>query len=299
MKIGSDHSHNVGCSHRLTIASSIACIAALFVSMLGLARSLFDVTWSLDDLGASRVCLKVGRAESDQICLEIGQEEPDLPFSMRVRAAPRSTSQTPHPAAETNPTNTPMPPAPTPVPSATITATMEITAAVVPSTTTDHPFQPPVLLSPEPEAQLQGEIQFQWQRDGDPLPEGLAFDLLIWSEAEHQEHQGSAALGVIEIEPSLERDVDLDYVQSIMDHGEGTYYWTVIVVQKEPYERVGVWGENRPFTYVASGTEPGPPPTTEPEQPADAESEQPADAESEPPADTESEPPADSPAPSP
>ncbi|MGD9046901.1 MAG: hypothetical protein PVF77_02510 [Anaerolineae bacterium] len=180
MKIGSDRSLNVGCSQRLTIASSIACIAALFVSMLGLARSLFDVTWTLGDLGADRVCLQIGSADSDQICLEVGQEEPDTPFSMRVRAAPPLTSQSPHPATLADPTITPTPPAPTPVPSATITATMQITAAVVPSTTTEHPFQPPVLLSPEPEAQLQGEIHFQWQRDGESLPEGLVFDLLIW-----------------------------------------------------------------------------------------------------------------------
>jgi hypothetical protein len=155
---------------------------------------------------------------------------------------------------------------------------MEITAAVVPSTTTDHPFQPPALLSPEPEAQLQGEIHFQWHRDGEPLPEGLAFDLLIWSEAEHQEHQGAGALGVVETDPSLERDVDLDYVQTIMDHGEGTYYWTVILVQEEPYNRVGVWGENRPFTYVASDTEPDPPTDTEPEPPPDTEPEAPAES---------------------
>jgi hypothetical protein len=275
MKIGSDRDFSPGCRDRLMVASSIASVVVLFVSMLGLARSFFDVTWSLDELGANRVCLQVGRAESDQICLEVGQEEPDLPFAMRVRAAPRLTSQSPRPAAVPDPTITPMPPAPTIAPSATITATIEITAAVVPSTTTDHPFQPPVLLSPEPEAQLQGEIHFQWQRDGEPLPDGLAFDLLIWSEAEHQEHQGTGALGVIETDPSLERDVDLDYVQTIMDHGEGIYYWTVIVVQKEPYNRVGVWGENRPFTYGAPGTEPEPPsesptPNTEPDSPSES-----------------------------
>lgn len=98
------------------------------------------------------------------------------------------------------------------------------------------------------------EVHFQWQWDGQPLPEGLAFDLLIWSEAEHQEHQGTGAYCVIETDQSMEHTVDLDYVEAIIDHGEGTYYWTVIVVQQEPNSRVDVWGEKRPFTY--KGPEP-------------------------------------------
>jgi hypothetical protein len=250
----------------LTIASSVACIVALFVSILGLTRSLFDVTWTLGELEADGICLRIGRAESDRICLQIGQADSDLPLSMKVNKAPRLTSQPPRPAARPSPTSTPMSLSPTPVPSAPLTATVEITAQVVPSATTEHPLQAPVLLSPEPDAQLQGEVHFQWQKDGQPLPDGLAFDLLVWSEAEHQEHQGTGALGIAETDPSLERDVDLDYVQTIMDHGGGTYFWTVIVVQEEPYRRVGVWGENRPFTYVAPDATPEP--TAEPPTPS-------------------------------
>lgn len=126
---------------------------------------------------------------------------------------------------------------------------MQITTQVGYSTTTAHPSEAPILLDPEPGAQLESEVHFQWQWDGHPLPEGLAFDLLIWSEAEHQEHQGAGAYGVVETDQSLECDVDLDYVQTIIEHGGGTYFWTVIVVQEEPYARVGTWGEKRPFTY--------------------------------------------------
>jgi len=50
-------------------------------------------------------------------------------------------------------------------------------------------------------------------------------------------------------------DVDLDYVETIIKHGGGTYFWTVMVVQEEPYSRVGAWGENGSFIYV----EPEPP----------------------------------------
>jgi hypothetical protein len=131
-----------------------------------------------------------------------------------------------------------------------VTTTVPVTAGLASSAATGHLPQAPILLNPEPDAQLQGEVHFQWQWDGEPLPEGLAFDLLIWSDAEDQEHQGTAAYGVAETDPSLERDVDLDFVQTIIEHGGGAYHWAVVVVQEEPYERLGALGESRPFTYV-------------------------------------------------
>ena len=232
-----------GCRDRLVIASSVACIMALIVSILGLARALFDVTWPLDESG------------EDPICPQVGHTESDLPSSMWARTAASLTSRSRRAAAGLSPTITPMPLTPTPVPSAALSTTAQITAQVVHSDTTGHPFHAPILSSPEPDAQLQSEVHFQWQWDGQPLPEGMAFDLLIWSEAEHQEHQGAGAYGVIETDQSLERAVDLDYVETIIEHGEGTYYWTVIVVQEEPYGRVGAWGEKRSFIYK----EPEPP----------------------------------------
>lgn len=219
------------------IASSVACIMALIVSILGLVRALFDLTWPLSESGA------------DQICLQFGPAQSDVPYSISNRTAPGVTSRSPRPVVGLAPTSTPMPLTPTPVPSVALSSTVQITSEVVYSATAAHTFNAPTLLSPEPDAKLHSEVQFQWQWDGQPLPEGLAFDLLIWSEAEHEEHQGAEAYGVIETDLALERDVDLDYVETIIDHGGGNYYWTVIVVQEDPYRRVGAWGEKRPFTY--------------------------------------------------
>ncbi len=254
-----------GCRDRLAIASSIACIVALFISILGLFRSLFDVTWPVGEPGTGRICLQVGPARSNgagQICLQVGPARSELTFPMSVRTKPNSTSKSPRPAARPGPTTTPMPLAPTLVPSAALSTTTHITTQAVHSATTGHAVHAPILLQPEPGAQLQGEVHFQWQWEGQPLPEGFAFDLLIWSEAEHQEHQGTGAYGVVATDQSLERDVDLDYVETIIDHGGGAYFWTVIVVQEEPYRRVGTWGEKRPFTYTA------PEPTAEPSTPS-------------------------------
>ena len=149
-----------------------------------------------------------------------------------------------------SPTVSPPPPPTTAAPTAVLSETAPITVQVAYSATAAHLMQAPVLLEPGPDAALDGEVRFQWQWDGEPLPQGLAFDLLLWSEAEEQEHQGAGAYGVIEPAPILESDVDLDYVQSIMEHGGGLYYWTVIVVQAEPYERLGLWGEKRALTYT-------------------------------------------------
>jgi hypothetical protein len=231
MSTDSDLIPSSGCRDRLIVASSVACIVALFVSILGL-------TWP------------VGRSEADQICQPVGEAKPAPTSSLWARTVGSLSSRSPRPTATLEPTVTPVPPLTAPVPSAPLSTTKQITTEVVYSSTADPPFPAPVLLSPEPGAHLQSEVHFQWQWDGKPLPEGLAFDLLIWSEAEHQDHEGVGACGVVETDPSLARDVDLDYVQTIIEHGGGTYYWTVIVVQQEPYERVGAWGEGRSFTYT-------------------------------------------------
>jgi hypothetical protein len=140
----------------------------------------------------------------------------------------------------------------TATPSVVLSETKPITAHAGSSGPAAHLVQTPVLLRPESDTTLRGNVRFEWQWDGEPLPDGLAFDLLIWSEAEDQEHQGAAAFGVIEPVTALAADVDLDYVQSMIEYGGGLYYWTVIVVRLEPYERVGLWGEKRALTYEPS-----------------------------------------------
>lgn len=264
MNCGSDLNLSPGCRDRLMIASSVAGVVVLFVSVLGLARALFDVTWPLDPSWVA------------QIGLQVGHERSDLPSSSWASSAPGSSSRSQRPAtgldaavtpmtptvtlrptitpmprkATPGAASSPMPSAPTPVPSATLATSVPITAEVVSSAATGQLLQAPILLNPEPNAQLQSEVHFQWQWDGQPLPEGFAFDLLIWSEAEDQEHQGTGARGVVETDQSLEREVDLDFVETIIEHGGGAYFWTVIVVKEEPYERVGAWGDIRPFTYL-------------------------------------------------
>lgn len=227
-----------GCRDRLALASSLATILALLVGVLGLARAMLGVT------------LPVQCSTDDPLCARLfAAGQPDLTSSM-LAAARRSSPEGALPPTPTFAVTLEPSPAPTSRP---LTATATPTAVLsntLPITAPTHLMQAPVLLEPGPDAPLEGQVHFRWHWDGEPLTEGLAFDLLIWSEAEDEEHRGLGALGVIEPASVLETDIDLDYVQSIMEHGGGRYYWTVIVVQVEPYERVGLWGEKRAFTYT-------------------------------------------------
>jgi hypothetical protein len=147
-------------------------------------------------------------------------------------------------ATESLPTPTYVTTASPPTPTDVARSQQEIVSATIQQT-----ISAPTLLKPEAGAKLTGKISFLWQWDGEPLPEGYAFDLLIWSEAEHQAHGGTNAHGVMAPGRSLETVVDLDYVEQITEQGEGVYYWTVVVVKQEPYERLGASGESRGFAY--------------------------------------------------
>ena len=95
---------------------------------------------------------------------------------------------------------------------------------------------------------MKGNRRFEWEWDHGDLDEGLAFDLLIWSEAENDLDR-SLWRGVIKPLRETEAEVDVSGAPAVQEHGEGKYYWTVIVVQVEPYERIGQWGEFRLFTF--------------------------------------------------
>jgi hypothetical protein len=99
--------------------------------------------------------------------------------------------------------------------------------------------------------ELSSKWRFDWQWNHPALPEDLAFDLLIWSEAEQGLNRDSWQ-GVITPSQNTWADVEVGEIAPVQEHGEGTYYWTVIVVRKEPYKRVGQWGELRPFVYKPS-----------------------------------------------
>lgn len=132
----------------------------------------------------------------------------------------------------------------------------------------------PILTRPEAGVELSSEWRFEWQWNYAALPAGQAFDLLIWSEKETDLPRDSRS-GAITPWQETWVVVDVSKVKTVEENGEGIYYWTVIVVEVEPYRRIGQWGEERPFSYraavapVATPTS-GPTPTNavSPEPPA-------------------------------
>ena len=158
-----------------------------------------------------------------------------------------TVTNTPTPTATNTLTVTPTS-TPTPTPTNTPTPTPTNTPTLAPTITpTPTPYPAPTLLLPEEEATLSGLFCFQWRGDGRALPANLAFDLRIWSTGKPRD----GALGVDEPTRRTHLCVDLQFVPAIRTHGEGEYYWSVMVVEPDagnPRE-AGEWATRRKFTY--------------------------------------------------
>jgi serine/threonine protein phosphatase PrpC len=177
----------------------------------------------------------------------------DTPQS-RLAGTPEQTPGTPTQTASPLPQPTEKPRQPTdtprPPPALPTLPTIEVSPFPTPQTV----YFAPSLSEPAPGEILSGQVTFSWMWDHEPLPEGVAFDLRIWSEDE----QHTAARGVQEPSQETGADVDLQYVAAIQDFGPGEYFWSVVVVMSCQLitgthcipELVGEWGEMRGFTYA-------------------------------------------------
>jgi hypothetical protein len=97
---------------------------------------------------------------------------------------------------------------------------------------------------------LSGSRWFSWLAPSGELPANLAYDLRIWRKGELP----STAQGVDKPTRKVKLYVDLQFVPAIRYHGQGDYYWSVLVVECEPGcsaagQVVGKLGEWRRFTY--------------------------------------------------
>ena len=160
------------------------------------------------------------------------------------------------PTATLAATFTPAPPTPRPTQSPP-------TATQRPATATAEPtVAAPTLGSPAEDADLRGLVTFSWSYG--PLKLGRAFQVLIWKEGEAQ-HNGAA-----EFTRRRQQQIDLDTVSQLMNGGPGSYYWTVVVVDKRTGDRLSTDDTGRRFTYLGPPGEeeepqpPGPQPTPTP-----------------------------------
>ena len=92
---------------------------------------------------------------------------------------------------------------------------------------------PPELLSPAPDARPSGITVFEW-RPAVPLEKGQAYEIVVWS----PEQDPNQARGIASPTPGKALEINLDQLFESGQFREGSLYWTVLVVQEEPYTRL-------------------------------------------------------------
>lgn len=140
-----------------------------------------------------------------------------------------TTQPTETPSPTTQPTETPSPTAkptdtPSPKPTRTPTPTRK------PFTPTPTPPSAPNLIGPSDRADASGKVTFAWSWVG-KLGQNQGFELLIWRG--NNGHNGAAP-------PVRGTNLELD----MSGYAEGSYFWSVVLVQLQPYQRI-------PFTEAS------------------------------------------------
>lgn len=197
---------------------------------------------------------------------------PQVPPS--VTPLPPTATQAPATATRVEPSATPLPPTATPEPATATSAPATVTPTTTPrptlAATATRPPTPvppsvpllvPVLVSPAPDEAHSGQTTFTWRWSGPALTENQGFEVRLWKE-EQPDHFGAA-------EPvngtSIVIDVSAAY--GVAQGGSGTYFWTVAVVQRNPYQRIGQEAAPRRLLIQVEGGEVRPEPTHKPPQP--------------------------------
>ncbi|HFD38693.1 MAG TPA: serine/threonine protein kinase [Anaerolineae bacterium] len=203
---------------------------------------------------------QMGQARLTQTALAQPQQPPTTPTALPATTAPLAPPATEPPATPLpgQPTST-LAPTPTPAPPTPKPTKKQGTSPTKPPTSSPPPTYPaPILAAPEDGAEgLNGNVWFEWRRlHPRQLGPDAYYDLRIWSE-EEKDLLPDSREGVTNPTKATSAQVNLDGVATIQKHGEGTYYWGVVVVQKkcpgwtcEHPKIIGEWSETRSFTYT-------------------------------------------------
>jgi len=92
---------------------------------------------------------------------------------------------------------------------------------------------PPALLQPALNARLRGTAQFEWSPTG-ALPRGAFYEVVVWS----PEQDPNQAWGVAPPRITQSLKLNLDELFRSGRFREGSLYWTVLVVEQDPYQRL-------------------------------------------------------------
>jgi hypothetical protein len=142
---------------------------------------------------------------------------------------------------------------PTPIPTPTFTSRPANTRPPTPfvlNTPTPTPGTV-VLVEPLNEDSGTGQRVFIWQTNFTPPP-GRAFELVFWKEGQTPLQNG---FGLAAPTTGTSVTVNLskldDQLGQMLDPGE--YFWGLLLVQVEPYQRIQFLGESHLFTFFREG----------------------------------------------
>lgn len=108
---------------------------------------------------------------------------------------------------------------------------------------------PPALLAPPLDARLDGVVQFVWLPTS-ALPTGALYEVVVWS----PEQDPNQAWGVAPPVLTQSLWLNLDDLLRSGRFREGSLYWTVLVVQQEPYQRLTLPADSeRRYLVLATG----------------------------------------------
>lgn len=206
-----------------------------------------------------------------KVLIEPGSGQGQVTGAIATTIAERPPTRTPTPTPL--PTETRVPPTVTLTPTATVTPTLAATSAPTQAPTARSGARPtqaataapavsavaPALLQPQDGQTVRQAIVFKWQAGG-PLPAGAAYEVVWWTPAEGPQD----ARGLAPATTKLQASVNFDLMQSSGQLSGDRFYWTVIVVRTQPYQRL-----TQPTAAGARLVVGAPPPPTAPPKPKD------------------------------
>jgi hypothetical protein len=113
----------------------------------------------------------------------------------------------------------------------------------------------PALIGPPDGVSASGPMRFEWSWSGPALDPNQGFEVRLWRENQ-PEHYGAAA-------PVSETSATINVggAYAVQQGGTGSYFWTVALVQRDPYVRLGPEAPPRVLLVTGAGGEGGAAPT--------------------------------------
>ena len=130
--------------------------------------------------------------------------------------------------------------------------------ATVPPTQTSKPaaqtlpsreVAPPQLVNPQADARLSGMVTFEWSPVVD-LARGLDYEIVVWTPGQDP----GQARGIAPATVQTSQQVNLNPLFASGQFQSGNLYWTVLVVQRDPYLRLTAPGAGEARYLVLSNS---------------------------------------------